>query len=223
MSLLNNLPGRPLLCYVTDRRILPAGPDAHTVALLGEKIQAVASAGVDWVQIREKDLCAKELAALLRNAAAAVRRRSECAHFAPAPTELDVALAERAGGIHLGEGSLPVREAKRLIDSVIKDETFRHDFILGTSCHSLDGVKAAAEAGASCVFFGPVFATPSKAAYGEPQGLNRLRAACRGASIPVIAISGITIENAASCISVGASGIAAIRLFQDAPDVSRML
>jgi thiamine-phosphate pyrophosphorylase len=132
---------------------------------------------------------------------------------------LDVALAERAGGVHLAENSLPLPEAKRLANAQTPDQ----DFLVGVSCHSLEAAKSAADGGASYLFFGPVFATPSKAAFGAPQGLERLGAVCRAVSIPVLAIGGITPENASDCLAAGASGIAAIRLFQDAPDVSSLV
>jgi thiamine-phosphate diphosphorylase len=82
----------------------------------------------------------------------------------------------------------------------------------------LEGAKAAVAGGADYIFFGPVFATPSKVAFGEPQGVKRLAEVCRSVPIPVLAIGGITLENAAACFTAGAAGIAAIRLFQDAPD-----
>jgi thiamine-phosphate pyrophosphorylase len=135
---------------------------------------------------------------------------------------LDVALAERAGGVHLGENSLPPEEAKRLLASQAV-QTLPRDFLIGVSCHSLEAAKYAASAGADYIFFGPVFATPSKASYGAPQGLGRLAKACGSVSIPVLAIGGISLENAASCFSVGAAGIAAIRLFQDSSDPAELV
>jgi thiamine-phosphate pyrophosphorylase len=84
--------------------------------------------------------------------------------------------------------------------------------------HSLEAALAAESGGADYLIFGPVFPTPSKAAFGAPQGLERLKELCRNASIPVLAIGGITIQNAQECYAAGASGVAAIRLFQDATD-----
>jgi thiamine-phosphate pyrophosphorylase len=131
---------------------------------------------------------------------------------------LDVALTEKAGGVHLGENSLPVREAARLLRAHQATAASAKDFLLGASTHSLEGAKSAASCGASYIFFGPVFATPSKASYGDPQGLDRLAEVCGAVDIPVLAIGGITRENAQSCLSAGAAGIAAIRLFQDASE-----
>jgi len=123
------------------------------------------------------------------------------------------------GGVHLGESSMPVQEAKRLVNARRGGE----NFLIGVSCHSLEAAKAAARGGADYLFFGPVFATPSKAAYGAPQGLERLAEVCRAVSIPVFAIGGVTLENASSCFASGASGIAAIRLFQDAQNIAALV
>jgi thiamine-phosphate pyrophosphorylase len=131
---------------------------------------------------------------------------------------LDVALAEQAGGVHLGENSLPVQEAKRLLEASLAVKSVPPDFLAGVSCHSLEAAQSAALAGADYIFFGPVFATPSKAAYGAPQGLERLAELCTSVAIPVLAIGGITLGNAPACFSAGAAGIAAIRLFQDSAD-----
>jgi thiamine-phosphate pyrophosphorylase len=128
---------------------------------------------------------------------------------------LDVAFAARADGVHLGENSLPPSEAKQLVRPLQREE----DFLIGVSCHSLEAAKFAERSGADYLFFGPVFDTPSKAAYGPPQGLYRLAEVCRSVSIPVLAIGGIALANCAACFSAGASGIAAIRLFQDAENL----
>jgi thiamine-phosphate pyrophosphorylase len=94
---------------------------------------------------------------------------------------------------------------------------------MGVSCHSLETAGSAARDGADYIVFGPIFATPSKAAYGAPQGLERLAEVCRAISIPVLAIGGITLANASDCHAAGASGIAATRLFQDARDMPALV
>jgi thiamine-phosphate pyrophosphorylase len=214
-GLSNSLASRksPLLCYVTDRHTIP-----HTEpAALIQKIEASASAGVDWVQIREKDLSARELAAITRGAlfrAAGHSQGRSQSNRILLNDRVDVALAEGAGGVHLGENGLPISEVVRLVET----HAAHHDFLVGVSCHSLEGAKSAAAGGASYLFFGPVFHTPSKAAFGPPQGLERLAEVCRAVAIPVLAIGGITLENAIACFAAGAEGIAAIRLFQDSSD-----
>lgn len=212
-----------LLCYVTDRSLFAAAP-AHKILL--KKIAAAAAAGVDWIQIREKDLSGKESSTLTREAMklAGESARSPRA-LAGSPgrpaharilvnDRLDVALAAHAGGVHLGEQSLPPEAALRLRKGLEQE-----DFLIGVSCHSRKAAKQAERGGADYLFFGPVFATPSKAAYGAPQGLDRLREVCRAVKLPVVAIGGIMPDNASACLSAGASGIAAIRLFQDARDL----
>ncbi len=186
------------------------------------KIAAAVDAGVDWIQIREKDLSGKDYSLLTREA---LQQVTKSPARKPAPTRilvndrLDVALTQGADGAHLGENSLPVAEARRLVENRGKGK----DFIIGVSCHSLEAARAAAVGGADYLFFGPVFATPSKAAFGAPQGLGRLAEVSRAVSIPVLAIGGTTLSNAADCLAAGASGIAAIRLFQDAQDICSLV
>jgi thiamine-phosphate pyrophosphorylase len=221
VSIRNNpLAGRasPLLCYVTDRRALRAANPAESIAALTQKIEEVAAAGIDWVQIREKDLPARELASLTRQALGAAAKFSAkraSAIRVLVNDRLDVAIAERADGVHLGEKSLPVAEAKRLVESAQGQRAIDESFLIGVSCHSLEAAKVAARDGADYIFFGPIFSTPSKVPFGAPQGMARLKQVCRALAIPVLAIGGITLENAASCTEAGAAGVAAIRLFQE--------
>ncbi len=211
--------GKFIVCYVTDRRSLEsraATPNAE--AKLTRRIEEAVKAGVDWVQIREKDLPARNLTDLTRAAIAASERAAAGRARTLVNDRLDVAWAAAAAGVHAGESSLPIRELAEA-----RRELGREDFLLGASCHSLKGVADAAEDGADYVFFGPVFATPSKASFGAPQGLTKLAQACQSVSIPVIAIGGITVENAGSCREAGAAGVAAIRLFQQSADLAEIV
>ena len=210
--------GKFIVCYVTDRRSLESGATPNAEANLTRRIEEAVKAGVDWVQIREKDLAARNLTDLTRAAIAASERAAAARARILVNDRLDVAWAAAAAGVHAGESSLPIRvlaEARRGLG--------REDFLLGASCHSLQGVAGAAEDGADYVFFGPVFATPSKASFGAPQGLTKLAEACEAVSIPVIAIGGITVENAGSCREAGAAGVAAIRLFQQSADLAEIV
>lgn len=222
MSPPGNSRRRPILCYVTDRRALPLlSPSAPFEPIL-RLVESAAQAGIDWIQIREKDLSGKECAALVQQALNRAAKSSSGSATMPrivVNDRLDVALAERAGGVHLAENSVFVGDAQRLVEARVPPA----DFLIGVSCHSLEAAISAASDGADYVMFGPVFPTPSKAVYGPPQGLDSLAAVCRAVSIPVLAIGGITLENAASCLSAGAAGIAAIRLFQDAPTFSSIV
>lgn len=131
---------------------------------------------------------------------------------------LDVALACGADGVHLSENGIPVAEACRLRDDFFAARHLRADFLIGVSCHSLGAALGAARAGADYIYFSPIFFTPSKANYGPPQGVERLARVCASVEIPVIAIGGITAKNAAECLQAGASGFAAIRLFQESAE-----
>jgi thiamine-phosphate pyrophosphorylase len=202
------------LCYVTDRKTLSGNAGEQTLLLL-EKIERAARAGVDCIQIREKDLSGRELSVLVLEAL----RRVPSSSRILVNDRLDVALAVGAAGVHLGESSLPVAEAKRLIT----DKFAGAGFLLGVSVHSLESAKAAEQSGAHYAIFGPVFETPSKAAHGKPQGLDQLRTVCRNVSIAVLAIGGITTETARDCGKAGASGIAAIRLFQEATNLETLV
>lgn len=212
-------PSAPIFCYVTDRKSLlrtSAGVSQQdSLGALLNSITTAATAGVHWIQIREKDLSGKDCSSLVR-AALSFAKSSHSSVRILVNDRLDVAIAERAAGVHLGENCLRVSEAKRLLLSA---QDFVADFTVGVSCHSLAAATSAAAAGADYIFFGPVFPTPSKASYGPAQGVSRLSEICRAVSVPVLAIGGITAENAADCLRAGASGIAAIRLFQDVRDL----
>jgi thiamine-phosphate pyrophosphorylase len=216
----------PVLCYVTDRHTLPQKQSADAREAILRKIEAAAAGGVDWIQLREKDLSGKECASLTREG---LQRAAKSSTYRASPTcifvndRLDIALSERAGGVHLGESSLPIAEARQLVDLRDQGHDQGVDFLVGVSCHSLEAAKSAEGGGADYIFFGPVFTTPSKAAYGAPQGLARLAEVCRAVSLPVLAIGGITLDNATSCLAAGAAGIAAIRLFQDAQDLASLV
>jgi thiamine-phosphate pyrophosphorylase len=199
-----------IVCYVTDRQSLDLTAGERPESALIQRIEYAAGAGVDWIQIREKDLPARELLALTRTAIRVCHKVStQRAPRILINDRFDVAWAAGAGGVHLGERSLPIRA---LVNA--RRESGLADFLLGASCHSLDAALRATGEGADYLFFGPIFATPSKTSFGPPQGLAKLAEICRAVSIPVIAIGGITLENAAACGAAGAAGIAAIRLFQ---------
>jgi thiamine-phosphate pyrophosphorylase len=218
--------GKPILCYVTGRQSLSAVPQKDLMDQLLDMVELLAAAGIDWIQLREKELSGRQSASL---ALEALKRVSKQAGQTKSATRiivndrLDVALAEQAGGVHLGENSVPVEEAKRLLLASPAAPSIVHEFLVGVSCHSLESAKSAASSGADYIFFGPIFATPSKAAYGAPQGLDRLAEVCSSVNIPVLAIGGITLDNASPCLSAGASGLAAIRLFQDSADPASLV
>ena len=213
---------KPVLCYVTDRRSLPLATSSDAVPLLLHTIEAVAAAGVDWIQLREKDLLGKDCLELTRSALEVVRARSSSVRVI-VNDRADVALVAGAGGVHLSENGFSVPEAQRLRDRFAEKNGQALDFLIGVSCHSLGSALGAARDGADYIYFSPIFHTPSKAFYGPPQGVERLRQICQAVQIPVIAIGGITLENVASCYAAGAAGAAAIRLFQDSKELSTVV
>ncbi len=121
----------------------------------------------------------------------------------------DIALEVGADGVHCPENGLPVGSVRRLCPKAL----------IGASSHSLERAAEAGAAGADFVLFGPVFPTPSKAKYGEPQGLDALAVVAGEAGVPVFAIGGITPENAHLCLEKGAAGVGVISAILSAEDV----
>jgi thiamine-phosphate pyrophosphorylase len=183
-------------CYVTDRGSLPAG-----VALIDTIARHLAD-GIEWIQIREKDLSARDLFDLVRQALSLPNPHGSKILV---NTRVDVALAAGAAGTHLPAGS-PAPRAWRAFTPP--------EFLIGVSCHTLDELRAAQDQGADYAVFGPVFSPRSKATSLEPRGIEGLAQAVRAARIPVLALGGITAANAEDCVQAGAAGIAAISLYQ---------
>ena len=205
---------QPILCYVTDRRSLALATSADAHQLLLESIGRAAAAGVDWIQLREKDYSGREWSALVKESLERVKDAGSSVRIL-VNDRLDVALAAGAGGVHLSESGIPVAHACRLRDDFFSTRGATGDFLVGASCHSLGAALGAARAGADYIYFSPIYQTPAKAHYGPPQGLERLAGVASAVEVPVIAIGGVTLENARDCLRAGASGVAGIRLFQE--------
>lgn len=127
----------------------------------------------------------------------------------------DIARAAGADGVHLTSQSLPAEVIRK---------TYGPEFLIGVSTHALNEARAARVGGANFVVFGPVFETESKREFGAPQGLSRLAEVTSELhGFPVVAIGGITLENAEECFKAGASGVAAIRLLNDAERMSSIV
>lgn len=217
---------RPVLCYITSREELPGRAREPQVSLhatdttLGHrcngllaKIGEAARAGVDLVQLREKDLSGRELETLALAAVEMIRRNSLAgAGFVTkllVNAQVDVALAVGADGVHLPSRDLSVAE----VHAIWKHARPGTRPVVSIACHTLEETREAAAAGADFALFAPVFG--KKDAPGVPAaGLEGLRAACR-AGVPVLALGGVTLTNARACMEAGAAGVAGIRLFQD--------
>ena len=199
-----------LLYYITDRTQFP-GDEADRRRRLLEKIAEAARCGVDYIQLREKDLTTRELERLAGKAMANIPANSRTRLLIN--SRLDVALACGAHGVHLPSNSLQASEARAILMRAGQSRP-----ILGVSTHSEAEVASAEAHGADFVVFGPAF---EKNGTANLNGLQQLAAVSRR-SMPVLALGGITLENAEQCLAAGASGIAAIRLFQQ-EDVPRLV
>ena len=233
-----DMPERCFLYYITDGSAFAAHEPTRRRRLL-EKIAEAARAGVDYIQLREKDLATRELESLARDAIAIVRESCKPAidHW-PLTTyflinsRTDVALAVGADGVHLRADDVSPRKVNEIWKKahvgtaaigcpaaqsaavVAPDRKLSQRIPLtGVSCHSPEEVLRAKEHGASFAVFAPIFEKKGVPT-AQSAGLTQLREACK-ADIPVLALGGITLESAKSCLEAGAAGIAAIRLFQE--------
>lgn len=171
--------------YVTDRR------QGDVLA----SAEGAVRRGVDMIQVREKDLAARELLNLVlrvRDIAAGTKTR------VLVNDRLDIALAANIDGLHLPANGLPAARVRPFVKA------------LGVSTHSLDEALAAEKAGADFIVFGPIFNSPGK----RPFGLEPLRAVAAAIRIPVLAIGGVNAGNIQQVMDAGAAGVAGIRLFQ---------
>ncbi len=204
-----------LLYYITDRTHFP-GDDANRRRCLLGKVAEAARSGVDYIQLRERDLSARELETLARQAVHTIRESvSLRTENREPPTRLlinsrtDVAIATGADGVHLRSDDISPSEVRRLWKQCGAGAIPT----VAASCHTPDEVANAAQENADFAVFAPVF--EKHAAPGTPPaGIEALRQACRH-HIPVLALGGITPQNAPQCLHAGAAGIAAIRLFQE--------
>jgi len=209
-----------LFYYITDRSAFGSNEGTRRQRLL-EKITEAARAGVDYIQLREKDLPTRDLESLAREGVDAIlRARTDNRELRTAlliNSRTDVALAVGADGVHLRSDDVSpvdVRAAwKACGEAATGREYSDRDPLIGVSCHSPREVARAAASGATFAVFAPVF-EKKDAADAPAVGLALLHEASRE-NIPALALGGLTLTNARSCLEAGAAGIAAIRLFQE--------
>jgi thiamine-phosphate pyrophosphorylase len=198
-----------LRCAITDRKLLPQisdHPVENAASALASLAAQWAAADIDYIQLREKDLPAGEQERIARAMMAAIRSAGRNTRLL-VNGRIDVAIAAGADGVHLTSqpGELTVAEVRKLWPNAI----------VSVACHTVEDVIRARNANASFVLFAPVFEKPLRDAPPIAGiGLSRLAEACRTAeTMPVLALGGVTLENAPDCTKNGASGIAGIRLF----------
>jgi len=194
-----------LLYYITDR-IQFSGNELRQRELLIQTCVEAAQSGVDYIQVREKDLSSRELEKLAREIVGRVRETGDATRVL-INSRVDVALATGADGVHLRSNDISPADVRR----IWKTAGVTLAPIIAVSCHTEPEVVAAKFAGADFVVFGPVFGKSSTI---PGTGLPALHAACAH-KIPVVALGAINIENFSSCIEAGAAGVAGIRLFQE--------
>lgn len=206
-----------LLYYITDRAHFP-GTESHRQECLLKKISEAARAGVEYIQLREKDLPGRALESLAKGAAQLINESRSCTRLL-INSRTDVALAAKAHGIHLTSNDISPADAKK----IWREAQSPVDPIIAVSCHTETEVLAAergpdrvaagvnAPPAASFAVFGPIF---EKEGAKGMTWMDELKKVCQH-RIPVLALGGVTTENAHLCLEAGASGIAGIRLFQE--------
>lgn len=203
----NGMAKPPLIYLITDGEATDENFESKSSEII-RLFESAVSAHIPLIQIREKKLSAKLLFELAGRAAGITKGSG---------TKLlingrsDVAYMSGADGVHLPSDSVPIKAIR---------ESFGKEFTIGASVHSFAEARIAEAAGADFVTFGPVFNTPSKEKFGEPQGLGNLKEVTQNLSIPVIAIGGVDDANYESVMHNGAAGFAAIRFLQDGKNLA---
>lgn len=187
------------LYVVTDRSLTKGRP-------LEVVVDAALAGGAKAIQLREKDLSTRDLYELVERLLPIVHGRGACLLI---NDRIDLALALPIDGVHLSRTSLPPAETRALLGPTR---------LIGVSCHSLEEAIEAERGGADFIVFGPLFPTPSKAAYGPPVGLARLREVRRHVRLPIMGIGGITASSMASVMAAQADGAAVISAVMAADD-----
>ena len=193
------------LMLVTDAGRLAGRSQADIVA-------AAIAGGVTRVQVRERSMPGGPFLRLVEEILAVAKGRAAAKVAVHVNDRLDVALAARAAGVHLPAAGFPIQAVRRKVGP---------RFRIGRSVHSLAEAKAAQKEGADELIFGPIFATPEKAPFGPPQGIDALRKVVDAVRVPVWAIGGITASTAVELRGLPIAGVAAIGAYSLAEDPAR--
>ncbi|MFQ5770638.1 MAG: thiamine phosphate synthase [bacterium] len=192
------------LYLISDRRQSQNRP-------LSEVIREACQAGIKAVQLREKDLPPISLYHLARE----INEICQSNHTKLLINDrADIAQAVNADGIHLTSQSLPVETVRKCLTSLN---------IIGVSTHSLAEAQQAEASGCDFILFGPIFESPSKIAFGKPQGLKKLYELTKVVNVPIFAVGGIHPERAKQCVENGAAGVAVISAIMRAPDIHKIV
>jgi thiamine-phosphate pyrophosphorylase len=194
------------LYAITDRHLLPGAEQDRRTALI-ERARDWAKNGVNYIQIREKDLDPSELGTLTEKIVAAVRNENQTTQIL-LNGAAEIALDANADGVHL-----PASASQNAASYALNlFHRARREATISQSCHNLEEIRKATSA--SLILYAPVFEKITQEGKLPGHGLEALKAAAEVARpIPVFALGGVTIQNAPSCIQAGAAGIAGIRIF----------
>jgi thiamine-phosphate pyrophosphorylase len=193
----------PLFYYITDRRQL-------TGISIISCIRRALDWGVDFIQIREKDLHDRELFELTRRVVDLIRG-TECGVLVNG--RADIALAAGAHGVHLPSTGLNISDIRPWLPK---------EFCIGVSVHTMREIRIACDQNADYLLLGHVFPTASKQGYGPCLGLKYLKKACLNSSAPILALGGMRPESISSVLRNGAGGVAGISLFQKNDEFNRL-
>jgi len=174
---------------------------------LAEVVEEICRGGVKAIQLREKDLPAESIYNLAQEIQQICEKNGAKLLI---NDRFDIAGAVGADGVHLTSKSIPVEIVRK---------HFNSSKIIGVSTHSLKEARQAQDSGADFVLFGPIYHTPSKAAYSQPQGFTKLKETTKSVSIPVFAVGGMTPDKTKECVESGAFGVAVISSVMSAMDI----
>lgn len=201
----------PLIYLITKGEVTADNFPEQSIQTL-KIIETAIKAGVSMIQIREKNLPARLLFELTSQA---VKIRKKSLTKIIVNDRADIAFAANADGVHLTSTS---------ISTEVVRQNFPPDFIIGVSTHTIKEVVSVKNKGADFAVFSPIFKTPAKEKYGQPQGIDKLREVVKTAGdFPIVALGGINAENLTEVFSVKVRGIAAIRLLNEIENLPQIL